>query len=45
MVGVDKPTNILFVTDIFQEASAARDAGNLLLTVEMHSLVVTSYFC
>ncbi|XP_048327327.2 probable bifunctional methylthioribulose-1-phosphate dehydratase/enolase-phosphatase E1 2 isoform X3 [Ziziphus jujuba] len=27
MVGVDKPTNILFVTDIFQEASAARDAG------------------
>lgn len=29
-VGVDRPADLLFVTGIFQEAVAARTAGNLL---------------
>ena len=30
-VGVDRPTDMLFVTDSFQEAVAAKTAGNLFL--------------
>lgn len=33
-VGVDKPADMLFITDDFQEAVAARAAGNLLLEFE-----------
>lgn len=29
-VGVDKPSQILFVTDVYQEAMAAKAAGKLL---------------
>ena len=32
-LGVDKPSDILFVTDVFQEAFAAKGAGNKLLIV------------
>jgi methionine salvage enolase-phosphatase E1 len=32
-VGVDRPADILFVTDVFQEAVAAKAAGNVLLVV------------
>ncbi|KAK3028409.1 hypothetical protein RJ639_039619 [Escallonia herrerae] len=32
-VGVDKPAEILFVTDVFQEAVAAKTAGNALLVL------------
>ena len=30
-VGVDRPTDMLFVTDSFQEAVVAKTAGNLFL--------------
>lgn len=29
-VGIDRPSDMLFVTDVFQEAVAARAAGNFL---------------
>jgi hypothetical protein len=32
-VGVDRPAEVLFVTDVFQEAVAAKAAGNVLLVV------------
>lgn len=32
-VGVDKASDILFVTDVFQEAIAAKAAGNNILVV------------
>ncbi|KAJ6423414.1 hypothetical protein OIU84_024378 [Salix udensis] len=32
-LGVDKPSDILFVTDVSQEALAAKGAGNLLLII------------
>ena len=31
-LGVDKPSEILFVTDVYQEAAAAKAAGNVLYT-------------
>lgn len=30
-VGVDRPSDMLFVTDVFEEAVAARASGNLLI--------------
>ena len=32
-LGVNKPSDILFLTDVFQEAVAAKAAGNKLLLV------------
>lgn len=32
-VGVDRPADMLFVTDVFQEAVAAKAAGDVLLVV------------
>lgn len=32
-VGVDSPGDMLFVTDVFQEAVAAKAAGNVLLVI------------
>ncbi len=32
-MGVDRPGDMLFVTDVFQEAVAAKAAGNVLLEV------------
>lgn len=31
-VGVDRPSQILFLTDVYQEATAAQAAGELLTT-------------
>lgn len=33
-MGVHRPSDMLFVTDVFQEAVAARAAGNLLFIFE-----------
>lgn len=37
-VGVDKPSDILFVTDVIQEAAAAKAAGNRLLFLVICSM-------
>ncbi|KAK3426998.1 hypothetical protein EUGRSUZ_F03309 [Eucalyptus grandis] len=35
-LGVDKPSEVLFVTDIYEEAVAAKNAGLSLSSLEMH---------
>lgn len=43
-VGVDRPANMLFVTDVFQEAVAASSAGNALFLICKLPLYMWSSF-
>lgn len=42
-LGVDKPSDILFVTDVYQEATAAKAAGMCLLSTPQLILLIIKY--